>query len=58
MAGPQAKDLSVVTVTDVAEEVVEVGEGVKEFEVGDKVVSILSHVVSKIFIPSILIVFL
>ena len=35
----------------------EVGEGVKEFKVGDKVVSILSHVVSKIFIPSILIVF-
>lgn len=39
------------TVTDVAGEIVEVGQGVKKFKVGDKVVALLSFGVSAHFIP-------
>jgi len=37
------------TATDIAGEVVEVGSGVNNFKAGDKVVAILSHIVSIIF---------
>ena len=33
-------------VTDVAGEIIEVGQGVKNFKAGDKVVALLSHLVS------------
>lgn len=36
------------TATDVAGEIVEVGQGAKKFKVGDKVVVLLSHFVSAI----------
>ena len=39
------------TVTDVAGEVVEVGQGVQKFKPGDKVVAFLTHTVSVHFIP-------
>lgn len=40
-----------VRVTDVAREIVEVGQGVKKFKVGDKVAALLSYSVSSHFIP-------
>lgn len=36
-------------VTDVAGEIIEVGQGVQNFKVGDKVVALLSHLVSTQF---------
>ena len=41
-----AEETFVTTGTDVAGEVVEVGPGVTNFKTGDKVVAILSHLVS------------
>lgn len=40
-----------VIVTDVAGEIVEVGQGVSKFKAGDKVVAFLSYGVSSHFIP-------